>query len=1018
MTEFAHEFIPARAAHRLVDRDRELDIIHKAIFGAGKGTRVLLITAHGGMGKTFLLRKVLEMCRERGRWYEAGRLIVPPTPGEDLVDFFHIRTHTVAGFTREVWQVLGAEKAGMQTFADALRRFEAERFHLGEMHRELSKAQDRLGESLLKDLNRLTKKRRLVLALDTAEKLLYEAGNIERDLGLLPEETSTLSWLKETFFPQVKNATILLAGRPESDVLRLKSDLKKKLRDRFTHVDFGNFDEDSAIAYFDAVADAVYRDGDVATAEAIRSIPEDTRRVAFFYTNGRPILLSLLIDYITTQGRLMDEIKDSLEEAKARVEKQGWDNVQSRIEKGLLTGILERVAPEAGVIQSLAWARKGLTAEMLAELHGMSPEEVQKLLKRLRVLSFIKQIGDTYFLHDALYEMFEEHVLERVPRERREKEYATIAGWYEGAIKEARTALGDALRKPLEHRGAAVGQAHARLARLLVDEMHYRWRLSPVSGFQAWETDHQEMYWANDSATQIELDDDVRALLRETAGGDQLNGLARLEVELTLLLHRLKRMLLHAQYDEVSRICEQVRAQCDGLPKPSCQLVGARMDVLRGEALAHKGAGLAEAESALKGAIDSLQKLDVSPSRFDTWRRDITLAEAWNNLGYLYRTMGRYENAVDTYGQAIALWRRLEDEEPEGTRRFGLRAQHANTLNNRAWALAWTGRFEQALRACQDALEIRRGLGPEGPVAFSLNTFGLIQTKADQPHRAERACREALDIFIRLEQPRGIGLALTALSEASRRKAELEAVYSAEEQRKLLEEAIEHAEKAVVIFSEEVKESAQHAQALIELGCAHRDLVRILSGDERNTHRNLGEDALRKAMEVAKVDPNLRHLGIDAEVNLAWLYHYAVNDKAAEQAAESARRSACGALGLGEREIPKKDRRLDQSFLLVQLGKIELLLGEIALQRNDLVAAGEHFAASLAYDERYAPDFRDMRRGLDKMYTLLKDLNADEFKEILKGVNQATENYKNLSSPTRMHAFLEESFGVRDTGKA
>lgn len=1015
MTDFAREFISARAAHRLVARDRELDIIHRAIFAPGTQTRVVLITGEAGMGKTFLLRKVLEMCREDGRWHSPERLIVPPTPGRDLVDFVHTRTHTLAGLTREIWEVLGAESAGMEKFADALRRFEAEQFDLAQMLGELSKAQERLGQCMLEDLNRLTANKRLVLALDTAEKLLYEAGEIERDLNLPPEETSTLSWLKATFFQQLENATILLAGRPESDVTRLADDLKRALGDRFIHRELGNFDAESAIAYFDAVAYAVYKDGDPAVAEMIRSIPEETRRVAQFYTDGRPILLSLLIDHITTQGRLIDELKDSLEEAKARVERQGWDDVRNRIEQGLLTGIMERDAPEANVILSLAWARKGLTAEMLARLHDISLDKAQRLLEKISVLSFVKRIGDTYFLHDALYEMLAKHMVTRVAAAQREKEYSAIVTWYEDAIRRARGELSRARTTP-EERGAAVGLAHARLARLLVDEMHYRWRLSPDSGFQAWELYHKEMYWANDAATQMELDDEVRAILREKGKGDQLNGLTRLEVELTLLIHRLIRTLLHGQYDQVEQIYEKARARCDKLPRPSCTVVGAEMDSLLGEALARKGARLAGAEEKLKNAIRTLKALNVSD--FNAWRCGVTLAEAWNNLGYLYRTMGRYEDAVAAYREAVAIWRRMEDEETEGTRKFGLRAQHANVLNNMAWALAWTGQFEQALRTCQDALEMRRELGPKGPVAFSLNTFGLIQTKADQPHRAERACQEALNIFSRLEQPRGFGLALTALSEARRRKAELEALYSVKEQQTLLDKAVEYAEKAEEIFKEKIKESAQRAQALIELGCAHRDFVKISSGDERKNRKNLGEDALKKAMGVAKVDGNLLHLAIDAEVNLAWLYHYAEDDEAAKQTAESARMSACEELGLGETEIPEKGKSLAQSFLLVQLGKIELLMGEIACKEKDFVSAGEHFTASLAYDERYAPDFRDMRRGLDKMYKSLKGLNAEEFQQVLKGVNQATTKYKNLSSPTRMHAFLRESFGLGDAGKA
>ncbi len=1012
MTEFAREFIPARAAHDLVDRDKELDVIHHAIFESGNETRVLLITAGPGMGKTFLLRKVLQRCREGGLWHDPKRILVPPEAGRDLVDFFHSRTHSVEGFTREVWEALGGGKAAMKDFQEALERFERESFHLAEIHRELSGARERLGRTFLDEFNRLTRDKRLVLALDTAEKLLYEAGRIEQELQLQPEESNILSWLTGTFLREAQNTVVLLAGRPESDVLRLKTTLQNNFGDRFVHVDFGNLDEQSALRYFGAVAQAVRKEGDIRTAERIEAIPEETRRVMWLYTEGRPILLSLLIDHLVMAGSLLPEVTDSLNEAKGRLRKEGKKRVLKSIEKGLVADIQDRTTREADIVRSLAWARKGLSAEMLASLHGMPVDETQRLLDGISELSFIKRLGDRYFLHDALYEMFEEHVLQRVPEARREREYGIILAYYEKAIREAREKLKEAMGKPLEERAAEVGQAHLALARLLVEEMHYSWRLKPVSGFQRWEEYHREMYWANDIGTQMELDDEAREFLRKWPQNADLNGLARLEVELTLLLHRLERMILRGQYDEVAKIYQEARPRCEGLSEVPCTLVGARMDILLGEALARRSQRLSDAENLLNGAVNALARLKgPEGSDFYAKSRDVFLAQAWNNLGYLYRTMGRYGESVDAYRASARLWRRLVDEEQEATLRFPLEAQYANTLNNMAWALAWTGQFQQALRICQDALEMRRKLGPAGPVAFSLNTFGLIQAKADQPHRAERACREALDIFIRLEQPRGIGMALTALSEMCRRKAELEALYSADEQRRLLEEAIVLAERAEAIFREQIKEDAQRAQALIELGCAHRDLIRVLKGadEERNKHVNLGEDALNKAMDAA-AEPNLVHMRVDAQVNLAWLYHYAGRDDIAQQTADEARRKIFETLGARERQILRK-RKLQQSFLLVQLGKIELLQGEIALQGGEFKSAGEHFTLSLAYDEKYAEDFRDMRRGMDRMYALLKGLNAGELGQVLEGIEQAAKTCS-LSRPTRMHRFLQDSFGV------
>jgi hypothetical protein len=80
--------------------------------------------------------------------------------------------------------------------------------------------------------------------------------------------------------------------------------------------------------------------------------------------------------------------------------------------------------------------------------------------------------------------------------------------------------------------------------------------------------------------------------------------------------------------------------------------------------------------------------------------------------------------------------------------------------------------------------------------------MGLIQTSADQPHRARINCERALGIFRDLELPRGVGMACAALSEALRRMSTGTAeLYTPEESAELLRRAREHASEAVDIFT-------------------------------------------------------------------------------------------------------------------------------------------------------------------------------------------------------------------------
>jgi hypothetical protein len=302
----------------------------------------------------------------------------------------------------------------------------------------------------------------------------------------------------------------------------------------------------------------------------------------------------------------------------------------------------------------------------------------------------------------------------------------------------------------------------------------------------------------------------------------------------------------------------------------------------------------------------------------------------------------------------------------------------------------------------------------------------LIQIKNDQPHRGRVHCEQALEIFRDLEQPRGAGLARIALAEALRRMASVPELYGLDKKVELLLESREHAREAVYIFTHEVRELTQVIQARIEQGCTYRDLAWIRSQAQKDEAESRilverGEDALRMAIKSGEAEPDLRHLVVDAQVNLAWLYAYADKDDRAETELQKAIERVPEEYRIAPlRGLP--DAALPQSFLWVQMGKAHLLLGELAIGRyrrcvgqeclDHLETSAQDYTLSLAYDELFAHDFRDMRRGMERIYDALKKLNRrEEFPAVYRGIDKAAEKY-DLDLPTRMHRFLDESFGL------
>jgi tetratricopeptide (TPR) repeat protein len=1026
---FTTEYVGARATPGLVNRESILSKIKQAIDDRPR-SHVIYITGLGGMGKTFLLRHVLRCCREGGEWFAPDARLIA---AEDVVDLYHAHTHSPEGLTRAFSEVLGPARADLVGYERKMTRFEREKYDLAGMLRELSTLRDGVAQAFLDDLNRLARRGyRLVLALDTAEKLLYETDRVQEVLGLGEEGIDVRPWLLAEFLPKLENAVILISGRPRPE--RLREDLRAALGKCLLELEMPGFEtKEEAIAYFDAVAKAVRQEGKDEIADRIAAVPSDTREVIWHYTGGRPILLSLVIDYLVVADELLPLVKDSIEEARGKSETE-LQEIQKKIEAELVRIFQNTGRPADEAIRTLAWARKGVDAEMLACVADMSTEEAEKTLVELRDLSFVKIRPDDnrVFLHDEMYDMIQRHVLVRLPKRRKERVLEAILAYYADKIAEARDRVAELQRpEPGEQprssaQTEALVEASAHLYRLMPEEVYYRLRRDPADGFKAYYLYRQEAFWTNLEGEDLDMQlrSEMLAYLDEHQAEERFDGLKRSDVELDAGLSWGIRNLRRAQYKRALGIAHDLREKCQDLLEEGDPLDQAQLDSLEGQVLARLGQELERSEKLLHSSIDVFRAFKTDDD-FQGWRRDTALADTVNSLGYLYRTLGRYRQSVAAYQRALPLWRSLVEREKTPTMRDAMAAQHANTLNNLSWALTWVGEFQPALRTCRDALEMRQELGPRAPVAFSLNTLGLIRIKGDQPYRGRVNCERALGIFRDLDQPRGVGLARIALAEALRRMSGVRETYTPEESAEYFRQAEEHAREAVDIFTSQVPERPQLIQALIEMGCTHRDWAlirdRYSSTDpDRKVLARRAEDALRRAMREGAEEPGLLHMVVDAQVNLAWLYRYMDEDARAERELEDVlARVPPEYLITPERGLPAPD--LPQTFLWAQLSKAHLLYGQMAMRQfrqsarterlEHLEMAGHHYTLSLAYGERFAPDFRDLRRGMERIYDSLKGLNRkEEFPALYRGIDGATKEY-NLPRPTRMHKFLEESFG-------
>jgi len=1020
---------------RPINRERELQQIREAI--QGQGLRVLCLRGKGGIGKTYLLQAILSWCQPGGEWHVPGLLALSP---HSLVDLYHTTYHTVPGLTEGLRQGLNAPEGSFEGFDEAYRDWQEKRFGLAGMLKELETLRGQIGEAFLEDLNALSRSHRLVLALDTVERLMYEEDAVQQRLGLEPEGVDALQWLLKAL-PRMENTVVLLAGRPEAE--RLYGDLQSVLGERFVPIDLGPLDLKGTMEYLDAVADTLRQQGLAEQAERIARIPTETREVVWKYTEGRPILLALVTDYLAVADSPPAWAKEPPDTVRALGAKELAAR-RRQVEADLVRFWQQTARAADQAISAMAWTRKGITPDLLARIQGVDEETTREWLETIRGFSFVKlrrtNGHERWFLHDEMYELLETHVLKAPPEvDRRPMIYQTILDWYGERIRSARERVRELWtprrsgmpdwdltptgqpRPPDQPEELA--RATDLLYNLMAEEVHYRLLRDPQDGFQTYQLYAKEAFWASEESLDHLLRSELLWFLKRHPEQKAFDGLRREEMEVELALRRLERYN-RARDKRAIEYASRIHQECADILRDAGPLASIWLNALEGETLLYLGEELSRAQKLLLDAAQALEAL-APASSFEDWRRRTLLAEACNNLGYLYHTLGWFQKATEWYGRAVTIWRQLEDEEKDLLRRMALRAQHANTLNNQAWALAELGHFDRAARMAEDALDLRQRLGSAAPVAFSLNTLGMIETRADQPHRARVHCSRALSIFRSLQQPRGVGLAEIALAEALRRLTAIPNLYAPEEGADLLREARGYLDDAVEIFSPQgpVPERPRLVEALIERGCLYRLWAWLRLNYEYEAKDDpspeelirRSEEDLRRAMVEAGSTLPFRRL--DAQVNLAWLYYYIRNEDQAEVEA----RQALDEIPEEYRLPLKADRgQLVHTFYWFLSGKTYLLLGQVAMRRfasaknvkreqeeleNYLRQAGEHFTVALAYDELFAYEFREIRRATRSIYERLRGLNQQEMGAVHQGIAAAVQKY-GLREPTRMDRVL------------
>lgn len=146
---------------------------------------------------------------------------------------------------------------------------------------------------------------------------------------------------------------------------------------------------------------------------------------------------------------------------------------------------------------------------------------------------------------------------------------------------------------------------------------------------------------------------------------------------------------------------------------------------------------------------ESLHALQVARGIFDQRGDLVGQAHCLNHIGYLHKTRGEYEQALDNYQKAFILREQIGDP-----------ATIASSLNNIGYLYNIQGEFTQALDNYQRALILREQVGDPADIAQSLNHIGYLYNTRGELEQSLDYYQRALTLSEQVGNPAAVATSL------------------------------------------------------------------------------------------------------------------------------------------------------------------------------------------------------------------------------------------------------------------
>ena len=726
----------------LIGREKERAQAQAALQQVGNAW--LLITGRGGAGKSHLLTWLLRWAQEQG-WQ---------TPANPL-DLYHLQFHSQPGFARAIF-TLYKRYGSFPATTKALNDYE----QVLARGQGVAQAVTQVGRALLEDWNRMAQKGRMVLALDTLERLVPLVQPTAEYKGY-----PFWSWLQNEFLARLENTAVLLAGRPEArDLLHPPKDIS------FSIVNLQGFKVQAVETYIQQVLRQTNKSDLWPRLQT--DVPVIYRLLAERTEDGsewgvRPIYLALALDFWLRHSKWpFDLHADSAASIRA-------------MEKAIIEALaLEE--PWADILPTLAWLRKGAYPTLWKVVRELaSAEDAHQELEELRNANLIavrvRPQDVRVFLHDEVYDMFQRHWLDK-DRITRQALWEQLRVFYRERMRALRHEMRDMfVPEEQELTAESIRRLVAKRQEIhetLLEFVHYAFYLAEdmEEALQVYQRFREDALYSGDGVLFHLIQAEAMQSLRmqraygEVEAKQHEDGavrtywarrlkvidraLAWLEAE--NLAHRSgEALFLRQASPSVPELAEEIRRELTARTLPKA-LTDALLALVDGwEALAQTYQGqLDHAEERLSHMKARLEDMPPVQQRggYVWWLKNLAWGYYWAYSGYLARQRGHIYQAREAYKQALPHWRGL-----------ALPFHEAATRNDLSFATMLVGDESAAKSFCIDALNLRREAGVQNFLVLSLTTLAAIEWRAEHYDAALRYSDQAERIAQAIGFTRGQG---------------------------------------------------------------------------------------------------------------------------------------------------------------------------------------------------------------------------------------------------------------------